>query len=181
MIRLELLEGSLHNVSKVALTKDFPEYDLIRQIERYSIREYMRSQAHLMMTGNILDFGSGTQPYRSLVKGNYWPLEKGEPFPDILFDVIMCNQVLQYIEDVPSLLCTFYNHIKEGGYLIMTGGTNWPEVEEDDIARHTRSGIKRLLIKAGFDVLRCQVRSELLMLRHFNFSLGWNVLAQRVL
>ena len=180
MISLELREGVLNNVRKSDLQKDFPEYDLIRQIERYAIRDFMRGCSHHMAHGNVLDFGAGKQPYRKFIAGNYVPFEKGDVFPKMLFDCIICNQVLQYIEDVPALLSVFFQHLNNDGYLIITGGTNWPEVEEDDIARYTRSGITRLLTKAGFKVLLCENRSELIALGHFKLSLGFNVLAQRI-
>ena len=180
MISLELQTGVLNNVRKSDLQRDFPEYDLIRQIERYAIRDFMQGCSHHMAHGNVLDFGAGKQPYRKFVAGNYVPFEKGDVFPEMLFDCIICNQVLQFIEDVPALMRVFLKHMNTGGHLIITGGTNWPEVENDDIVRLTRQGMRKYLTEAGFKVLLCESRSELVVYGHFKLSLGFNVLAQRI-
>lgn len=163
---------------------DFTQYDVVRRIERWSIREFMRENAHLL-TGRVLDFGAGDEPYRDLVKGVYIPFHPGDKFqidgafrPVPQFDQIMCNQVTQYVSGLPRMLREMWHALEYGGHLVMTFATNWDEVEESDMFRYTKSGMTRLLHCSGFTIKKCERRAEV---AHggFRFPLGYGIVARK--
>ena len=110
----------------------------------------------------------------SLVKE---PVGPEEPL-DQIWDAILCNQMLQYVPDVPDLLRQFHGALKRGGALVLTGPTNWPEVEDGDLHRFTIKGIELLLKDAGFRNVDVKSRAVVHM-EHNQFSLGYGALAIR--
>ena len=158
----------------------------IRAMERASIRAFMEQHKE-KLTGRVLDFGAGEQPYRDLVNGEYVPFEGSEiqlmESVQVAFDVIMCNQVLQYVDAPDFTIATFAAVLKPGGLLILTYATNWDEVPNDcygshcDRWRFTKKGMEDLLDRAGFEVLehvrRCEVR-----VGAFTFPVGYGVVAK---
>jgi glycosyltransferase involved in cell wall biosynthesis len=151
-----------------------------RVLERASIRLFMERHRD-KLAGRVLDFGSGTQPYRDLVSGEYIPYEKGDAFPDSdSLDAILCNQVLQYLTAPQDTLSRLLSWLKPGGYLVMTYPTNWDEVEEEDLWRFTKAGAEYLLSQAGFHILVHEKRAEI-NLDGFRFPLGYGVVARRPL
>ena len=59
---------------------------------------------------------------------------------------------------------------------MITGPTNWAEVEVTDLWRFTRAGIRVLLETAGFRVLDVHQRAEI-DVGGFVMSLGWGAVA----
>lgn len=154
--------------------------DRIRQVERASIRAFMENHRELLR-GRVLDFGAGQKPYRELMQGgHYFPFEindiAGASFGP--FDTIMCNQVLQYIENVPELLDGFAEWLVPGGHLVMTYPTNWDEVEHGDLWRFTKVGMDLLLRRAGFAIVEHVRRAEV-VIANFKFPLGYGVVCTR--
>lgn len=102
------------------------------------------------------------------VGGITYPLE-------MQWDAILCNQVVQYVpfffrddgrirrpygEGLPVLLREFYWALHEArGCLVLTYPTNWPEVQEADLHRFTKAGMERLLLEAGFGIVRHEPRA----------------------
>lgn len=152
--------------------------DPIRQIERASIRAWMVKHRDLL-TGRVLDFGSGDEPYKDLVAGEYVPHEKDSQGPHGYFDAVICNQVLQYVNDPENVLrWAIAASLKRGGHLLLTYATNWDEVEKEDLWRFTKSGMERLLQKCGFTILAHDLRAKV-QFGNFSFPLGYGVLCQR--
>ena len=160
--------------------------DPIRAMERASIRAFMEQHKEKLKE-RVLDFGSGEQPYRDLIEGDYFPFEGSEIqlLENIAeVDTIMCNQVLQYV-DVPDFtLQVFASHLTPGGHLILTYATNWDEVPNDcyhgshcDRWRFTKKGMEDLLARAGFEVLEHQRRCEV-RVGAFTFPIGYGVVAR---
>lgn len=170
----------LVGAERTDLDKTFPQYDLIRQIERKSILEFM-TQHRTFLIGDVLDFGSGEQPYRSLVSGTYRPHEL-EDLPlreEPTFDCIMCNQVFQYLVNVQMMLGSFYRMLHPNGYVVITYAANWDEVEESDLQRFTKAGMNRMLIKTGFKIISHMLRARVCF-DNFKFPLGYGVVAQKI-
>lgn len=157
----------------------------IRALERGSIDGFMKRHASLLK-GRVLDFGAGKpgtcvepEPYRSLVDGEYVPLDKGDQLPTVfMFDAIICTQVIQYLDDPMGTLLHFQAWLKPGGYLVMTYPTCWDEVEPDDLWRFTRAGMETMLKFTGFQLLVHEQRARI---PHggFNFPLGYGVVAAK--
>jgi Methyltransferase domain len=167
----------------------------LRDRERESIREFVGmagSRGHF--NGAVLDIGAGQQPYRDIVEafgGEYVPFDS-PVFPGSCadtdttglaqsrrFDTALCTQVLQYVEDVPHFLDTIHRgRLLRGGHLVLSYVTNWPEIEDDDIHRHTRSGMNRLLDDAGFEVMWGLPRHDVKLRGGDRLILGYGVVAQ---
>lgn len=160
--------------------------ETIREMERYSIREFMARHRELLK-GAVLDFGCGVegtcknpQPYRDLVDGQYFPFDHGmeEPAQVEQFDAVMVNQVMQYMVDPVGAILKFRCWLKPGGYLVMTYPTSWDEVEDTDLWRFTKAGMQMMLSVSGFTVLAHERRAEV-ALGGFRFPLGYGVVATR--
>ena len=154
----------------------------IREIERASIRDYV-AMNRAYLRGRVLDFGAGKpgtcrepQPYRDLVQGEYVPFDIGDDLPAAPFDAILMTQVIQYLDDPRETLRDFGSMLKGGGVLVITGPTNWSEVETTDLWRFTRAGIRRLLEITGFRVVDVQQRAQV-GIDGFALSLGWGAVA----
>lgn len=155
----------------------------LRELERDSIRAFVQSAADDgYLSGRVLDYGCGKQPYRDIVKaagGEYLPFDRvafpascaeqdwGDDDAEIgTLDAILCTQVIQYIEDpfallrrMPSLFGGLKHVDLGGGCLVLTYPTNWPEVEPEDLHRFTKAGMERLLTDAGFAIIRHEPRA----------------------
>ena len=154
----------------------------IREIEIASIRDYVVKNASYLR-GRVLDFGAGKagtcrqpQPYRGLVQGEYFPFDVGDELPPGPFDAVLMTQVIQYLPDPRQTLSQLESLLRSGAALVITGPTNWAEVEETDLWRFTRSGIRVLLETAGFHVLDVQQRAQI-DVGGFVMSLGWGAVA----
>lgn len=141
----------------------------LRDLEADSIRSFVEYHAHLL-TGNVLDYGAGRQPYRKIVEAvgaHYVPYDRmaypastvttdvgyDSPLADLnVWDAILCTQVIQYVSEPMALLRDFEWALKVGGALVMTGPTNWPVIEIADLHRHTVPGITLMLDRAKFKV-----------------------------
>ncbi len=126
----------------------------VRLMENDSIRIFVKKYQEYLQ-GKVLDFGSGTEPYRDLVSGTYVPYEKGDSFPDGNFSAVLMNQVVQYLDDPQE---TFTKLAKIGEYLVMTYPTHWEEVEKGDLCRFTKAGMEKILIDSGYEILHHEPR-----------------------
>jgi SAM-dependent methyltransferase len=162
------------------LTKPFYESaDPIRRMERASIRWWMESQRE-HLKGRVLDFGAGTQPYKDLVDGEYVPYEKDEaPIVGQAVDAIMCNQVIQYLEDPYGVLnWAFRSSLRVGGFLVMTYPVCWPEVEDTDLQRFTKAGMERELRRCSYTIVTHDLRAHVTV-GGLSFPLGYGVICQK--
>lgn len=129
-----------------------------------------------LLSGRVLDYGCGRQPYRKLVKsfgGEYTGYDRLD-FPGNVsgedigtddlwylgedYDTVLMTQVVQYIPVYPyydgleAVLGNIYTALDFGGHLVMTYPTNWPEVEAGDLHRFTKTGMEWLLARSGFTI-----------------------------
>lgn len=156
----------------------------IRLLERTSIRGYV-AQKSCYLKGRVLDYGAGKpgtchepQPYRDLVAGEYIAFDIGDDLPTGEFDAALMTQVIQYLDDPLRTLMQIRSLLKAEAPLVMTGPTNWAEIEETDLWRFTKTGIRRLLEKAGFRIIDVTQRAEV-DCGGFKMSLGWGVVAAK--
>jgi SAM-dependent methyltransferase len=137
----------------------FPSIE--EELEGY--REYFK--------GNVLNAGAGNRDLRPLVQGKlynqdipaglhsanidiYSPLHK-IPVADGFFDCIVCNAVLEHVENPEAVLKEFQRVCKPGGHLYLGVPFMQPEhLDPTDFQRYTLDGLKRLVRQHGFEVLR---------------------------
>ena len=124
--------------------------------------------------GVLLDVGCGTKPYRSLftvdkyigldidsdssrIRGiaDYFYDGTIFPFPDEIFDSILCNQVLEHVFNPDYFLSEIYRVMKPGAKMLLTVPFVWDEHEQPcDYARYSTFGLKSLLERNSFRILR---------------------------
>ena len=161
----------------------------LREVEAKSIRDFVQQAASEgYISGVVLDFGCGKQPYRDIVESikpfggpiyqafdqaafpanvSGEDIGKGDPLIMQGWGTILCTQVVQYVPLYPdedgleSLLIRFRQALEDQhGHLVMTYPTNWPEVEPEDLHRFTKAGMERLLTEAGFTIVMHQRRGD---------------------
>lgn len=106
------------------------------------------------------------------------PRPRGRPPTSDHFDTILSTQVIQYVPDPPRFLRTLRRHLVPGGVLVMTGPTNWPIVEREDLWRFTPAGIRTLAIEAGFGSVLVVPRADA-RFEGASWLLGWGMVAHR--
>ena len=134
-----------------------------------AIRDYSK-----YLNGKLLDVGCGTKPYKSLFsvdeyvgldidsensrkRGIADELYDGEwfPFAHQEFDAILCNQVLEHVFNPDQFLGEINRVMKPSAKMVLTVPFVWNEHEQPyDYARYSSFGLKALLEKNGFRVLK---------------------------
>lgn len=124
---------------------------------------------------SILDLGCGKKPYENLfTKANsYIGLDiKPEniirnnradifydgtnfPFSNQQFDIVICNQTLEHVENVNSFFSEIKRVLKKNGLILITVPFIWSEHEiPNDFRRFTSFGIKSFFEKNNFKILK---------------------------
>jgi SAM-dependent methyltransferase len=124
--------------------------------------------------GDLLDVGCGTKPYKEMFNvASYTGLDiasqtnreigiaddfydgKRFPYQDSLFDSVLCNQVLEHVFNPDEFLTEINRVLKPEGQLLLTVPFVWDEHEQPfDYARYSSFGLRALLEKNGFKVIR---------------------------
>jgi SAM-dependent methyltransferase len=110
---------------------------------------------------SVLDVGGRIQPYRPLLEGRLrcyvavdvrsTPLvdivARGEQLPlrDDSFDLIICTQVLEYVEEPRTVIGEIHRVLKPGGFLLLSAPAIFPVDSEDDRWRFLPPGLYGLL------------------------------------
>jgi len=129
------------------------------------------------LKGKLLDFGCGKKPYSELFDVNeYVGLDikksghshddeqidifyngKTIPFNNNYFDSIFSSEVFEHIFNLDEIIKELYRVIKPGGYMLITLPFVWEEHEAPyDFARYTQFGIRYLLKKGGFKIIKIE-------------------------
>jgi len=124
--------------------------------------------------GKTLDVGCGTKPYekffasseyvgleiettlnKELKKADFFYDGNTFPFGNSEFDSVVCNQVLEHVFNPDDFLSEINRVLKPGGKLLLTVPFVWDEHEQPyDYARYSSFGLKSLIEKNGFTLLR---------------------------
>lgn len=165
----------------------------LRSLERESIQAAVRAALHDgLLRGRVLDYGSGRQPYRNLLEAGgceYAPYDSPR-FPASVaveddseglsrerYDAVLCTQVIQYTPSPERLIAFLHGLLKLGGWLVMTGPTNWPIVEQEDLWRFTPQGVAVLLSRARFRNIEVSERASVAF-EGERWAIGWAAKAQ---
>jgi SAM-dependent methyltransferase len=120
----------------------------------------------------ILDVGGRIQPYRALLKGReqkyvavdmrHSPLvavvatAEQIPLRDEQFDLVICTQVLQYLQDPARAVAQMYRLLKPGGHLLLSVPAAYPRDSEHECWRFLPAGLQALVSSFG----RIQIAAE---------------------
>lgn len=146
------------------------------------------------LSGDILDFGCGSKPYKNLFNyDTYVGLDfEGEghshetedidvyydgitlPFDDNSFDSIFSSEVFEHVFNLEQILKELYRVLKPGGKMMFTCPFVWIEHEApNDYARYTQFALNDLLHKANFKINNYEkigtYRSTLYQLKMFHY------------
>ena len=134
--------------------------DLQQTIQQYS-------------NGAVLDIGCGNKPYEEMFAGNTTSYtgcdvvqsDKNKvdvicpatdlKFPAENFDTVFSTQVIEHVDDPAKMLSEANRVLKMNGHLILSAPFCWELHEEPyDFYRYSKYGLKAMLEKAGFEVLK---------------------------
>lgn len=137
-------------------------------------------QKHLRQTGSgvahgglsVVDFGCGSTPYQPLLielAGRYIradipanvnkdvaidPATGKVDLPEGEVDVVLSTQVLEHVHSPADYLAEAKRLLKPGGKLILSTHGFWKyHPDPTDFWRWTASGLNKLLVQSGFDVI----------------------------
>lgn len=146
------------------------EFYIIRTILYRIVTDFAMSRG----TGDVLDFGCGSGPYRSLFDGaNYTAVDfpttghrdsdkqvdiywdgKKLPFSNDSFDTVLMTEVLEHLFEPEVVLSELRRVLRPGGKLLITTPFIWELHEVPyDYARYTLYGIQSLALHAGYSVV----------------------------
>ena len=148
-------------------------------IVRKGLLNGIKSNSH-NMRGVMLDFGCGSKPYEKLFKVKKYigvdikggghdhknePVDifydgRTLPFGDECFDSLFSSEVLEHISDPEKTLAELNRVLKEEGVALLTVPFVWDEHEKPfDFRRYTSFGIKDLLERHGFQIIKLEKSS----------------------
>lgn len=116
--------------------------------------------------GRVLNAGAGTRDISHLVEGELLNQDIFEaphidyvsplhqiPVEDGFFDTIICNAVLEHVENPEEVLAEFARVCKPGGTLYLCVPFMQPEhLNPTDYQRYTLDGLEREVARHGFEV-----------------------------
>ena len=109
------------------------------------------------LTGRVLDYGCGLEPYKDLVSGEYVPFDDGyvadkynKVYPPYSghFNTVLLTDVLACFIDPRPLLKSF-----DTDYVLLTSTGCWHEGCKFDLSRFTLNGLRKILKDSGFEIL----------------------------
>jgi len=123
--------------------------------------------------GNVLNAGAGNRDIRPLVSGKLFnqdiptglhnanidifsPLHR-IPVEPGFFDAVICNAVLEHVENPDEVMQEFRRVCKPGGILYLCVPFMQPEhLDPTDFQRYTIAGLRRLGEKHGFEIIHSE-------------------------
>lgn len=128
------------------------------EVELGPYREHFR--------GKVLNAGAGSRDISDLVAGELHSQDIFEaphidyvsplheiPVEDAFFDTIICNAVLEHVENPEHVLAEFARVCRPGGTLYLCVPFLQPEhLDPTDFQRYTIDGLKREVSRHGFEV-----------------------------
>lgn len=138
--------------------------DLNRELDD-EYRHYLR--------GRVLNAGAGDRDLSPFIEGEltnqdiaggkhnanthiYSPLHR-IPREDGYFDAIICNAVLEHVENPQEVIGEFFRVLRPGGHLYVCIPFLQPEhLDPTDYQRYTKDGLRRLLTQGQFDVVKIE-------------------------
>jgi len=113
----------------------------------------------------VLDVGGRIQPYRPLIAERlrqYVAVDLAEsplvtlradactlPFPENLFDLVFCTQVLEYVPEPAEAVREIHRVLKPGGVALFSFAAFYPRIADDDYWRFTSAGLSHRLRSFG--------------------------------
>jgi SAM-dependent methyltransferase len=148
---------------QITSSKYLTEKFLNEQIYRFT--EELSLNRHL----NVLDLGCGQKPYKSFFvhpqlyigvdlrskSADVIARAENLPFRNSCFDVVLCTQVLEHVEEPKKVLEEIKQVLRIKGLLILSTHGFWMEAHEPtDYWRWTLQGLEKLMKSAGFNIIK---------------------------
>lgn len=160
-------ETNLPRLSDCQIGIDHPYYLVYRPLHS------ALALAAQYATGDLLDVGCGNRPYQSMFEGKIASytgcdiVQSSEqnvdvicdvstlPFPSDSFQTVLSTQVIEHVADTEKLIDEEFRVLASGGHLILAAPMYWYLHEEPhDFFRFTKYGLRYVLEKAGFQIVR---------------------------
>lgn len=127
-----------------------------------------------LLTGRVLNAGSGDRDIRALIDGELVNQDLPEglhnadradilsplheiPVEDGSFDAIICNAVLEHVRNPGEVMAEFRRVCRAGGTLYLCVPFMQPEhLDPTDFQRYTIDGLRELVSNHGFEVLHAE-------------------------
>jgi SAM-dependent methyltransferase len=119
-----------------------------------------------LFKGKVLNAGAGSRDISDLIDGELFSQDIRDaahidyasplhaiPVEDDFFDTIICNAVLEHVENPEEVLAEFARVCKPGGVLYLCVPFLQPEhLDPTDFQRYTEDGLRREVERHGFEV-----------------------------
>jgi SAM-dependent methyltransferase len=143
---------------------DRPSLGDTTYVVRAPLARWLREEGRLRQGARVLDVGCGEKPYRELFDASeYVGVDAAEnaaadlhgraeelPVPDASFDVVLCLQVLEHVEEPARAVRELHRATAPGGrVLAATHGVQVYHPNPDDLWRWTHAGLQRLFAENG--------------------------------
>lgn len=154
------------------------------------------------LSGNLLDFGCGSKPYRDLfqvetytgmdidnrghdhVNENIDVYYDGKviPFDNNHFDAVFSSEVFEHVDNLDEIVGEIHRVMKPGAKLLVTVPFVWCEHEMPyDFRRFSRNGIQKLLMEKGFEIEEADITTsdvatvfQMICMYIYTVIMGWN-------
>jgi SAM-dependent methyltransferase len=148
---------------------------IVNSSRRYLAKFLENAARELNPNAYVLDAGAGDRKYQPLftdviyhstdVKAVKPGTEElsfigdlgSVPLKDNQYDLVICTQVLEHVEDPTAVLQEVFRVLRENGQLLLTAPLYFEEHEvPHDFFRFTRYGITKLVESAGFKIRKVE-------------------------
>jgi SAM-dependent methyltransferase len=156
--------------------KRLQNFELRSRDEHFIVNRFLYEDLYAAIKnyskGKVLDIGCGNKPYLSIFKSvsfSYTGCDIAQsseqcvdvicpatklPFPDASFDTVFSSQVIEHVEDTPSMISEMSRVLKKEGHAVISAPFAWQLHEEPyDFFRFSKYGLKYVLQQAGFEII----------------------------
>ncbi len=161
-------------------------YNSIRAIERGTTMEFLLAHRdHL--SGRVLDYGAGSQPYKELVTGQYVPYETSKVHPAIYaerpggqFDAVLATYVLGESLRPVNMLHDMAFFLKPGGFLIGVYQTTWAELDASLLCNLNFPGFEEAVKQVRVLSIVTHFKKHALVINDFKMTMGGAFIVRKV-
>ena len=159
----------IQRTSSVLVDRSSHHYIVLSQLHRWV--EFVVAP---YVSGKLLDYGCGGQPYRQLLANRYHEYVGADVVPaagitlDVeiapdqplnaapeSFDVVLSTQTIEHVYDFQAYLQDCERLLRPGAIFVLTAPMQWRHHEVPfDYWRFTKFGLQRALQENGFEVVR---------------------------
>ena len=193
MQKIILIDVYHRNINQMNNRRIYPKiwdraYLVLNELNK-QIQEVIQKELKNKIKLKVLDVGCGTKPYYpffkeksetyigvdvdSALNADVVCVSENLPFANETFDVIVCTQVLEHVNDPKRVIVEMHRVLKGGGLIILSTHGIWFKHDPQDYWRWTDIGLKKIFSVFKDVEVRNNGGSVLCFFQILNLYIAW--------